>query len=69
MANMFFIAMGIVLGAKVTFSEFLLNNLLPVTLGNTLAGVVLVGTAFAFIHGSLGKKPAPPPAAANSSNN
>ncbi|GFH32433.1 low co2 inducible protein A, partial [Haematococcus lacustris] len=37
-ANMFFIPMGMVLGAKVTFSEFMLNNLLPVTLGNTLGG-------------------------------
>lgn len=59
-ANMFIIPMGISLGAKVTFSEFLWNNLLPVTLGNTLGGFLFVGTAFAFIHGSLGKsKPAP----------
>ncbi len=57
---MFIIPMGISLGAKVTFSEFLWNNLLPVTLGNTLGGFLFVGTAFAFIHGSLGKsKPAP----------
>jgi hypothetical protein len=28
---MFFIPMGIVLGAKVTFGQFLLQNLLPVT--------------------------------------
>lgn len=33
---MWFIPMGIVLGAKVSFTEFLVNNLLPVTLGNTL---------------------------------
>ncbi len=67
MANMFFIPMGIVLGAKVTFSQFLWNNLLPVTLGNTIGGFVFVGTAFAFIHGSLGKKQQP--AAANAAAN
>lgn len=59
-ANMFLIPMGMVLGAKVSFNEFLWNNLLPVTLGNTIGGVIFVATAFAFIHGSLGKpKPAP----------
>lgn len=63
-ANMFLIPLGIVLGAKVTFNEFLWNNLLPVTLGNTIGGFVFVGTAFAFIHGSLGKKKVATPAPA-----
>ena len=37
------------------------NNLLPVTLGNIVGGALFVGTAFAFLHGSLGK---PKPTAA-----
>ena len=38
-ANMFIIPMGMALGADVSVSQFLLNNLLPVTLGNVVAGV------------------------------
>lgn len=37
-ANMFIIPMGMALGADVTVSQFLLGNLLPVTLGNIVAG-------------------------------
>ena len=34
MANMFLIPLGILRGAGVSVSDFLLKNLLPVTLGN-----------------------------------
>lgn len=54
-ANMFTIPMGMVLGAKVSLADFLLNNLLPVTLGNTLAGV-MVATMAALCYGTLGAK-------------
>eukprot|EP01025_Chloroclados_australasicus_P013130 TRINITY_DN1623_c0_g5_i1.p2 TRINITY_DN1623_c0_g5~~TRINITY_DN1623_c0_g5_i1.p2 ORF type:complete len:327 (-),score=46.49 TRINITY_DN1623_c0_g5_i1:398-1378(-) len=55
-ANMFIIPMGIVLGANVTWGQFFLNNLLPVTLGNIVAGVLLVATSYAMIFGSAFKK-------------
>mmetsp|Transcript_5823 Transcript_5823/g.15194 ORF Transcript_5823/g.15194 Transcript_5823/m.15194 type:complete len:338 (+) Transcript_5823:210-1223(+) len=55
-ANMFLIPMGIMLGAPVTWGSFFMNNLLPVTLGNTVGGAVFVATAYAFIFGKLGKK-------------
>jgi len=45
-ANMFIVPIGILLGAKVTFAEFVVNNLIPVTIGNILAGVV--GTSFLY---------------------
>jgi formate/nitrite transporter FocA (FNT family) len=64
-ANMFFIPLGIMLGAKVTFTDFLMNNLLPVTLGNTFAGVVFVACALGAVHGNLfndDSKAAPLPA-------
>lgn len=51
-ANMFIIPMGIVLGAEVTWAQFFMNNLLPVTLGNIVAGVVLVATSYAMCFGS-----------------
>ncbi|KAG1675414.1 hypothetical protein FOA52_012333 [Chlamydomonas sp. UWO 241] len=41
-ANMFLIPMGMFNGANVTVSQMWLNNLLPVTLGNTIAGAVIM---------------------------
>lgn len=38
-ANMFIIPMGMAAGADVSVSQFLWNNLLPVTLGNIVAGM------------------------------
>lgn len=50
-ANMFFIPMGMALGAPVGLRALLLGNLLPVTLGNIVGGLVLVaGLAWA-AHG------------------
>jgi formate/nitrite transporter len=52
-ANMFIIPLGIMLGAPITYKEFLLKNLLPVTLGNIVGGAVCVATAFSCTFGSL----------------
>ncbi|KAG2483579.1 hypothetical protein HYH03_017586 [Edaphochlamys debaryana] len=54
-ANMFVIPLGMMLGAKVTWSQFFLNNLLPVTLGNTIAGVFMMAIAYSISYGALGK--------------
>jgi formate/nitrite transporter FocA (FNT family) len=49
-ANMFFIPLGMMNGAKVSISQFLLQNLLPVTLGNIVGAILCVmapyGTSF-----------------------
>jgi len=49
-ANMFIIPLGMMRGASVTTSDFLLKNLLPVTLGNIVGGALCVmglyGSAF-----------------------
>ena len=55
-ANMFMIPCGIMLGADLSVSQFLFNNLLPVTIGNTLAGALFVGTAYSAAYGKLGAK-------------
>lgn len=55
-ANMFFVPLGIIAGANVTMGQFLVNNLIPVTLGNIFAGTVLVATMYSLIYGSLGRK-------------
>ncbi len=38
----FVIPLGMCLGADVTWSQFFFNNLIPVTLGNTIAGVLMM---------------------------
>jgi len=49
-ANMFIIPLGMMRGAQITVSDFLLKNLLPVTLGNIIGGALCVmgnyGTAY-----------------------
>lgn len=55
-ANMFFVPLGIIVGADVSMSKFITSNLIPVTLGNIFAGVVLVAGAYSLVYGKLGKK-------------
>jgi formate/nitrite transporter len=62
-ANMYFIPTGIMLAdelhlneAGLTWERFFLGNLLPVTLGNILGGVIFVSCAYWYIHLS-GKRP------------
>jgi formate/nitrite transporter FocA (FNT family) len=45
---MFIVPAGIMLGAGVTWSQFLIWNLLPVTVGNIVGGMVFVGVAYTF---------------------
>jgi len=42
-ANMFLIPMGMAEGSGVSLGDCLLYNILPVTIGNMLAGIVMVG--------------------------
>lgn len=55
-ANMFFVPLGIVVGANVTMWQFVAKNLLIVTAGNIFAGVVLVATMYSLIYGKLGER-------------
>jgi formate/nitrite transporter len=48
-ANMFYIPMGMMLGANVTVGEFLWYNLVPVTLGNIITGTIFVAGAYVFV--------------------
>ncbi len=61
-ANMYFIPAGIFYGAQVTWGQFLLNNLLPVTIGNVIGGAFFVGVVYWYLYGSPGestKQPLP----------
>ena len=57
-SHRFFCSLGIVQGAPVSWGAFLTNNLLPVTLGNTLAGVLCMAAAYCACFGAAGNKPA-----------
>ncbi len=57
-ANMFFIPNGMLHGAGVSVGQFLLRNLLPVTLGNIVGGAFFVG----FLNWWLYRRPADRPA-------
>lgn len=45
-ANMYFIPAGIMLGADVTWGQFIYWNLIPVTIGNIVGGFILVGAVY-----------------------
>ncbi len=45
-ANMYFIPAGIMLGANVTWGQFIGWNLIPVTIGNIVGGFVFIGAVY-----------------------
>lgn len=49
-ANMFFIPAAIYSGADITWSNFILHNLIPATLGNFVGGAGLVGCVYWYLH-------------------
>ena len=49
-ANIFFIPAGIFATGAVTWSAFLVNNLLPVTLGNIICGAIFVAGVYWWVY-------------------
>lgn len=49
-ANMFFVPAAIYSGAAISWGDFVLNNLIPATLGNLIGGGVFVGCAYWYLH-------------------
>ena len=45
-ANMYFIPTGIMLGANVTWGQFIQWNLIPVTIGNIVGGFIFIGAVY-----------------------
>ena len=54
-ANMYFIPTGLFLGAEGSVGSFLINNLLPVTIGNIFGGAVIVGGGVWAMYAKHGK--------------
>jgi len=55
-ANMFLIPLGMMRGANISISQFLLKNLLPVTLGNIVGGTLGCMTPYGSVFGNWGNK-------------
>lgn len=55
-ANMFILPAGLFSGAPLTWGDILIKNLIPVTIGNAIAGAFVVGAGMSFMFGKLGKK-------------
>jgi formate/nitrite transporter len=62
-ANMYFIPTGLMISKEtgrtdpaLTWNAFLVDNLLPVTLGNIVGGVVFVACAYWYIHSGTGRE-------------
>jgi formate/nitrite transporter len=49
-ANMFFVPLGMLYGADVSWIQFVVSNLIPVTLGNVLGGGVFVGFVYWWLY-------------------
>lgn len=49
-ANMFFIPAAIYSGADITWGMFIVNNLIPATLGNIVGGAVFVGCFYWYVY-------------------
>lgn len=49
-ANMFFIPMGILCGADITWSQAFLNNIIPVTIGNIIGGAIIIPVCYHFTY-------------------
>jgi formate/nitrite transporter len=49
-ANMFFLPTAIFYGADVTWSQFIVNNLIPATLGNIVGGSLLTGGLYWYVY-------------------
>lgn len=49
-ANMFFVPAAIYSGATLEWSQFIVSNLIPATLGNVLGGALLVATVYWYIY-------------------
>jgi len=55
-ANMFLLPAGLLAGAPLSLGQVLLQNLIPATIGNAIAGSIVIGAGFSYSVGRLGSK-------------
>jgi len=49
-ANMFYLPMGLFVGANITWAQIFINNILPVTLGNIIGGAAIIPFVYYFCY-------------------
>ena len=49
-ANMFFLPMGLFVGADITWAQIFINNIIPVTIGNIIGGALVIPGAYYFAY-------------------
>jgi len=54
-ANMFFITLGIMAGAQISYGELWLKNVIPATLGNACAGIIMA-VSYSMLFGTLDRR-------------
>jgi len=54
-ANMYLLPLGMMAGADLSLGQALVKNMIPVTIGNAIAGAVVVAAGYSFAFGKLGK--------------
>jgi len=54
-ANMFIMPAGLIAAAPIGIGAIFLKNLIPVTIGNAIAGALIIGAGQSFTQGKLGK--------------
>ena len=57
-ANMFLLPLGLLKGADLSLGDVLLKNMLPVTIGNAVAGALIVAAGYSYAFGKLGEEKA-----------
>lgn len=55
-ANLFILPCAILLGAKLTVKDIIVKNLIPVILGNFIAGSIIVAASYSYQYRNLGAK-------------
>lgn len=55
-ANLFILPCALLIGAKVTLMDTIFKNLVPVLIGNAIAGAAVVAGSYSYQFGKLGKK-------------
>lgn len=53
-ANLFIMPCALLLGAKITIQQVVFKNLIPVILGNAIAGSLIVAGSYSYQFGKLG---------------
>ena len=54
-ANLFLLPLGLLGGAELSLKDVIVKNLIPVTIGNAIAGALVVAAGYSYAFGKLGE--------------